>query len=116
MAPGWGSSDASTGAAATTRSELPTIVASSLQARPHAGHSAEAVLDKLNRGVVIFDDDGRVHYANDAALRAAHGSGAIAIEDGRLAFGEAAAQARFEAFLQQVLANVSMAARDSRPW
>lgn len=98
---GLGLQDASTGAAATTRSDLPTIVASSLQARPHAGHSAEAVLDKLNRGVVIFDEDGRVHYANDAAMRAAHGSGAIAIQEGQLVFGEPAAQARFEAFLQQ---------------
>ncbi len=98
---GPGLQDASTGAAATARSDFPTIVASSLQARPHAGHAAEAVLDKLNRGVVIFDHQGRVHYANDAALRAAHGSGAIAIQEGLLAFGESAAQARFEAFLQQ---------------
>jgi DNA-binding CsgD family transcriptional regulator len=98
---GPGRQDASTGAAANVRPDLPTILASSLQARPHAGHAAEAVLDKLNRGVVIFDHRGRVHYANDAALRAAHGSAAIAIHDGLLAFGEAAAQARFEAFLQQ---------------
>jgi DNA-binding CsgD family transcriptional regulator len=98
---GPGLQDASTGAAATVRPDLPTIVASSLQARPHAGHAAEAVLDKLNRGVVIFDQHGRVHYANDAALRATHGSGAIAIQEGQLVFGEPAAQARFEAFLQQ---------------
>lgn len=98
---GPGLQDASAGAASTARSDLPTIVATTLQSRAHAGHAAEAVLDKLNRGVVIFDEDGRVHYANDAALRAAHGSGAIAIEDGLLAFGEPAAQARFDAFLQQ---------------
>jgi DNA-binding CsgD family transcriptional regulator len=98
---GPGLQDASTGAAATVRTDLPTIVASSLEARPHAGHAAEAVLDKLNRGVVIFDQEGRVHYANDAALRAAHGSGAIAIQEGQLNFGEPAAQGRFEAFLQQ---------------
>jgi len=98
---GPGLQDASIDAAASVRTGLPTILASSLQARPHAGHAAEAVLDKLNRGVVIFDHQGRVHYANDAALRAAHGSGAIAIQEGLLAFGESAAQARFEAFLQQ---------------
>ena len=98
---GPGLQDASTGAAATGRSDLPTILGSSLQARPHDGHAAEAVLDKLSRGVVIFDQEGRVHYANDAALRAAHGSGAIAIQGGQLNFGEPAAQARFEAFLQQ---------------
>lgn len=98
---GPGLQDASTGAAATDRSDLPTILDSSLQARPHAEHAAEAVLDKLSRGVVIFDQEGRVHYANDAALRAAHGSGAIAIQGGQLNFGEPAAQGRFEAFLQQ---------------
>jgi DNA-binding CsgD family transcriptional regulator len=93
--------NAKAGPTAMAGPELPTIVASSLQSRPHSGHAAEAVLDKLNRGVVIFDDSGRVHYANNAALQAAQGSGAIAIVDGRLGFGEPAAQERFEAFLQQ---------------
>jgi DNA-binding CsgD family transcriptional regulator len=93
--------DARAGAAANSPSELPKIVGSSLRARPHSIHAAEAVLDKLNRGVVIFDADGQVHYANDAALRAAHASEAISIIDGRLGFGEPAAQTRFEAFLQQ---------------
>ena len=88
-------------AVASTGSNLPSIVGSSLHSRPLPTHAAEAVLDKLNRGVVIFDADGRVHYANDAALRAAHGSEAISLVDGRLGFGEPAAQARFEAFLQQ---------------
>lgn len=96
-----GLQDATAGAAAIAGTELPTIVASSLQSRPHPGHAAEAVLDKLNRGVVIFDESGRVHYANNAALRATHGSGSIAIVDGRLGFGEPAAQERFEAFLRQ---------------
>jgi len=80
---------------------LPAIVGGLLYSRPLSAHAAETVLDKLNRGVVIFDADGRVHYANDAALRAAHGSEAISILEGRLCFGDPAAQARFEAFLQQ---------------
>ena len=93
--------DARAGAAAKSGSDLPTIVGSSLHARPRSTHAAEAVLDKLNRGVVIFDADGRVLYANDAALHAAHVSATISIVDGRLGFGEPAAQARFEAFLRQ---------------
>lgn len=88
-------------AVANAGSALPTIVSGSLRSRPLSTHAAEAVLDKLNRGVVIFDAEGVVHYANDAALRAAHASEAISIVDGRLGFGEPAAQARFEAFLQQ---------------
>ena len=93
--------DARAGAAAKSPPDLPTIVGSSLRSRPHSIHAAEAVLDKLNRGVVIFDAEGQVHYANDAALRAAHASEAISITDGRLGFGEPAAQARFAGFLQQ---------------
>lgn len=92
--------DAAASAAAEAGHGLPTIVASSLHSRPHPGHAAEAVLDKLNRGVVIFDDDGKILYANDAALRMVHGSGAIVVTEGRLSFGEPAAQARFEAFVQ----------------
>jgi DNA-binding CsgD family transcriptional regulator len=88
-------------AVANTGPGRPTIVGGLLFSRPLSAHSAEAVLDKLNRGVVIFDADGRVHYANDAAMRAAHGSEAISIVEGRLGFGDPAAQARFEAFLQQ---------------
>jgi DNA-binding CsgD family transcriptional regulator len=88
-------------AIANTGSNLPTIVGASLHSRPLPTHAAEAVLDKLNRGVVIFDADGQVHYANDAAMRASHGSEAISIVDGRLGFGDPAAQARFQAFLQQ---------------
>ena len=88
-------------AVASTGSNLPSIVGSSLHSRPLPTHAAEAVLDKLNRGVVIFDADGRVLYANDAAMRAAHASEAISIVEGRLGFGDPAAQARFEAFLQQ---------------
>jgi len=88
-------------AVANTASDLPAIVGSSLRSRPLPTHAAEAVLDKLNRGVVIFDADGVVCYANDAALRAAHAAEAISIVDGRLGFGEPVAQARFEAFLQR---------------
>jgi len=88
-------------AVANTGSGLPTIVGGLLYSRPLSAHAAEAVLDKLNRGVVIFDADGRVLYANDAAMRAAHASEAISIVEGRLGFGDPAAQARFEAFLQQ---------------
>ncbi len=86
---------------ANTGAGLPTIVGDSLHSRPISTHAAEAVLDKLNRGVVIFDADGRVHYANDAAMRAAHAAQAIAIVDGHLGFGDPAAQARYEAFLQK---------------
>lgn len=93
--------DARAGAAASSGPDLPTIVGGSLYSRPHSAHAAEAVLDKLNRGVVIFDADGLVHYANDAALRAAHACEAISIVDGRLGFGEPTAQVRFEAFLKQ---------------
>ena len=77
----------------------PTIIASALQSRPHAAHSAEAVLDKLNRGVVIFDDEARVRFANDAALRSRPTAG-LAIAEGRF-FRDPALQARFEAFLQR---------------
>lgn len=93
--------DANAGAAAKSGPDLPTIVGSSLHSRAHFVHAAAAVLDKLNRGVVIFDGDSRVQYANDSALQAAHAYKAISIVDGRLGFGEPTAQARFEAFLQQ---------------
>lgn len=92
---------AKAGAAAKSIPDLPAIVGDSLRSRPHFTHAAEAVLDKLNRGVVIYDADGHVYYANDAALRAAHASEAISIVDGRLGFSESAAQSRFETFLQQ---------------
>ncbi len=92
--------DGRIGAAAKPGPDLPTIVGGSLHSRPHSLHAAEAVLDKLNRGVVIFDADGSVRYANDAALRAAHACEAISIVDGHLGFSEPVAQARFEAFLQ----------------
>jgi DNA-binding CsgD family transcriptional regulator len=93
--------DARAGAAAKPGRDLPAIVGGSLHSRPLSTHAAEAVLDKLNRGVVIFDADGRVHYANDAALRVAHASKAISIVDGHLGFRDPAAQSRFEAFRQQ---------------
>lgn len=93
--------DGRIGTAAKPGPDLPTIVGGSLRSHQHSLHAAEAVLDKLNRGVVIFGADGSVRYANDAALRAAHACEAIAIADGRLSFGEPVAQGRFEAFLQQ---------------
>lgn len=88
-------------AGADKGSGLPAIVGGVLHARPISTHAAEAVLDKLNRGVVIFDAEGVIRYANDAALHTAHASEAITILDGRLGFGDPAAQARLEAFLQQ---------------
>lgn len=88
-------------AVASKGSGLPTIVGRVLHSRPISTHAAEGVLDKLNRGVVIFDAEGVVLYANDTALRAAHASEAISIVDGRLGFSEPAAQARFDTFLQR---------------
>jgi DNA-binding CsgD family transcriptional regulator len=77
----------------------PSIIGGTLVSRTHAGLAAEAVLDKLNRGVVIFDADARVHFVNDSALRMLRRTTALAISEGRLCFGAAATQARLEAFL-----------------
>jgi len=77
----------------------PSIIGGTLQRRTDAGLAAEAVLDKLNRGVVIFDGEARVVFANDSALRILRETTTLAITDGRLCFAGAAAQAKLEAFL-----------------
>jgi len=63
-------------------------------------HAAEAVLDKLNRGIVIFDGDRRVHFVNDAAARQIRHSACIEVLDGRLSFRQPDAQARLVNFLR----------------
>jgi DNA-binding CsgD family transcriptional regulator len=103
------SADAGTGTAAPVETghrrpasgipPTPSIIGSALQSRPHDGHAAEAVLDKLNRGVVIFDAEARVRFVNDAGLRILRDTAAFAIADGRLSLRDPALQARFGAFL-----------------
>ena len=92
---------------------VPAIVSSSLESRPRSERAAEAVLDKLNRGILIFDQDGRVHFANDAALRLIQPTAAIAVVDGQLVFNEPDAQARLISFLNRSieLARASSEAR-----
>lgn len=88
------------GAPASVHPAVPRIIGASLESRPVREHfAAEAVLDKLNRGVVIFDQERRVRFLNDAAVRQIHRSGSIAVADGQLAFAEPGAQARLLAFL-----------------
>jgi DNA-binding CsgD family transcriptional regulator len=79
----------------------PRILWTGLQTRPRGDHSAEAVLDKLNRGIVILDQEARVRFLNDAAMQLIHQTAAIAVVDGRLVFTDAGSQARLLAFLQQ---------------
>ena len=79
---------------------LPRIVGGSLESRPRNDHAAEAVLDKLNRGIVIFDPDARVHFLNDAAMRLLRESKAIDVIDRRLVFTEADCQERFVGYLR----------------
>ena len=78
---------------------VPRIVGGSLEARPRNDYAAEAVLDKLNRGIVIFDPEGRVHFLNDAAMRIIREREMIQVADGCLVFAETGAQARFNAYL-----------------
>lgn len=77
----------------------PSIVASALRSRPWPAPGAEAVLDKLNRGVVIFDTEAVVSFANRAARRLTAAPSDVRLEDGRLRFLEPGAQSRLEAFL-----------------
>lgn len=82
---------------------VPAIVSSSLESRPRSERAAEAVLDKLNRGILIFDQDRRVHFANGAALRLIQSTPAMAVVDGHLVFNEPHAQARLQSFLSRSL-------------
>jgi DNA-binding CsgD family transcriptional regulator len=86
---------------ASASESVPAIVSSSLESRPRSERAAEAVLDKLNRGILIFDQDGRVHFANDAALRLIQPTAAMAVEDGHLVFNEPEAQAKLLSFLNR---------------
>lgn len=78
---------------------VPAIAGGTLRSHAHAGIAAEAVLDKLNRGVVIFDGEARVLFVNASAWRVLRETSALAISDGRLHFSDTAAQAKFDAFL-----------------
>lgn len=80
---------------------VPRIVRASLESRPRSHHAAEAVLEKLNRGIVIFDADGCVLFVNRAASRLMHESGAIDVVEGALAFADAACQARLIGYLRR---------------
>lgn len=83
----------------TDSASAPSIIGGTLLARPHASLAAEAVLDKLNRGVVIFDAEARVLFVNDSALRMLSETTALSIADGKLCFDDAATQAKLDAFL-----------------
>ena len=83
--------------------DVPAIVSSSLESRPRSERAAEAVLDKLNRGILIFDQDRNVHFANDAALRMIRCAAAMDVVEGRLVFSEPDAQARLISFLNRAL-------------
>jgi DNA-binding CsgD family transcriptional regulator len=82
---------------------VPRIVGGSLEARPRHDHAAEAVLDKLNRGIVIFDPEARVHFLNDAAIRIIRKTEMIQVTDGCLVFAESGTRARFNAYLTRCL-------------
>ena len=77
----------------------PSIIGATLRLRTHAGLAAEAVLDKLNRGVVIFDGEAQVRFVNDSALRILRETSALAVTDGRLCFDDAEMRAKLDAFL-----------------
>jgi DNA-binding CsgD family transcriptional regulator len=63
--------------------------------------AACAVLDKLNRGVVIIDTTATVRFANRAARAMLQRRNGVAVdEDGRLAFLPPAAAASLAAYLQ----------------
>jgi hypothetical protein len=79
---------------------IPRVLSTRVEKRPRGDHAAEAVLDKLNRGIVIFDQDARVRFLNDAAMRLIHQTDAICILDGRLVFTDASSHARLLAFLR----------------
>ena len=82
---------------------VPRIVGGSLEARPRNDHAAEAVLDKLNRGIVIFDLEARVHFLNDAAMRIIRETKTMQVADGCLMFTETGTQASFNAYVTRCL-------------
>jgi DNA-binding CsgD family transcriptional regulator len=92
---------------------IPRIVGGTLEARPVNDHAAEAVLDKLNRGIVIFDPEARVHFLNDAAMHFVRDTNTIEVADGRLGFTEASDQARFAAYLTHCLERTGGGAEQS---
>lgn len=78
---------------------VPPVIGGTPWLRTHAGPAAEAVLDKLNRGVVIFDGEARVRFVNDSAFGMLRETSALAVTDGRLCFCNPEMQARLDAFL-----------------
>jgi DNA-binding CsgD family transcriptional regulator len=81
-------------------STVPSIIGGKLRRRTNGCLAAEAVLDKLNRGVVIFDGEAQVRFINDSALRILRETSALAVTEGRLRFGDAGMQARLDRFLR----------------
>ena len=81
--------------------DAPMIIGSSLEIRPLRDVAAEAILDKLNRGIVIFDGTRQVRFTNQSAIRLLGGTKAIATVDGQLTFSEPAAQPRLDSFLHR---------------
>ena len=79
---------------------VPSIIGGKLRRRTSGRLAAEAVLDKLNRGVVIFDGEAQVRFINDSALRMLRETSALAVTEGRLRFGDAGMQARLDGFLR----------------
>lgn len=80
---------------------IPQIVGGWLASRPRNDYAAEAVLDKLNRGIVIFGPDACVHFLNDAAMRLLRESRAIDVIAGHLVFTDAECQERFVRYLRR---------------
>jgi len=63
------------------------------------GSAALAVLDKLNRGVLLLDGDGRVIFFNRAAERMLGQQAGIAMRRGRLVFEGMDCRRQYERFL-----------------
>jgi DNA-binding CsgD family transcriptional regulator len=102
-APTDGTQHETAGKPASVLDPVPRIVGGSLEARPRHDHAAEAVLDKLNRGIVILDPEARVHFMNDAAMRIMRATQMLQVAAGCLVFAETGAQARFTAYLTRSL-------------
>jgi DNA-binding CsgD family transcriptional regulator len=61
--------------------------------------AATATLDKLNRGVLLLQSDGRVAYINRAAKAMLARPSGLYLHDGRFGFQARAAQMRLETYL-----------------
>jgi DNA-binding CsgD family transcriptional regulator len=74
----------------------------SLPRPPLPGFSplGRAVLDKIDRGVVLLDATGSVIDANSLARRVVESGNGLLLRNGRLAFADAAIDSRFERLLR----------------